>query len=661
MPSGVKISEEQKDNILNLWLQGYTYKIINTKTSVSPAAISGVIKKFLETQPDLSKLRELSLTLKKTGVSHLECIRGAKFLEKLNALNVSLKELDPILNFCRAMGDPVKAAGAGLEMASLKERTGKTYMEILDDYATIYAEHKHVTQQLKEEKQDLKNTRKQLISAKTLEELQKQLNLLGLSPERLKKFIQNSTQIEANGFTPEVSVILSRELKSLGLTPAKAVKKIINIIAQYGSLAGSIQTSLKAKVALNESIYILKTEKKRLATQYVLQENIIQKAQTRIVNLQREIKQLETRHDKRMQTLDRNYDTQVLFHKDKLRSINQEIDEVKTQRKIIKMSLINLTKVKGNIETYIDLGYTLHDRIKVQLKQVDEESQKRLEIRAEIKAMQNQLEAKNAWFNYLLSGTIPSWDSTFWKDLETMFKVKRGELPPTPYIKPASEAVRKRMINIYQRMVKEDIADQWAYQRLKEKNNQLEENLNQLEENLKKEHDGRAEEYKKKKSTEAQLKTFTDNWEVRVNEEVSNRLNYRMSTKRCRQCKSIFLVDKTVQVKGSGYTCPYCIFSFGVEDFPYSIYHFRNKAVILVSILDQKTENILVEATSEKVTIKSKDRSHHIEVSLKTYEKPIIAEKTYNKGVLKVTVKKGFEKPKHHTKMSRYVAIRTPN
>ena len=43
-------------------------------------------------------------------------------------------------------------------------------------------------------------------------------------------------QIEENGFTPEVSVILSRELKALGLNPTKGAEKIVALIVQYGSI-----------------------------------------------------------------------------------------------------------------------------------------------------------------------------------------------------------------------------------------------------------------------------------------------------------------------------------------------------------------------------------------------------------------------------------------
>ena len=71
MTSRIKISDAQKGKILDLWVQGYTYRIITEKTGMSTATISGVINELLETEQDFSELIELSLGLKKTGVSYL--------------------------------------------------------------------------------------------------------------------------------------------------------------------------------------------------------------------------------------------------------------------------------------------------------------------------------------------------------------------------------------------------------------------------------------------------------------------------------------------------------------------------------------------------------------------------------------------------------------
>ena len=85
----------------------------------------------------------------------------------------------------------------------------------------------------------------------------------------------------------------------------------------------------------------------------------------------------------------------------------------------------------------------------------------------------------------------------------------------------------------------------------------------------------------------------------------------------------------------------------GTEDFPYTIYLHQNKAVIIAHIPDQTNENLATESASEKVTIRSKDGTHCIKVPLETYYKPIIVEKTYKYGILKVTVESGYDSSTH--------------
>lgn len=168
---------------------------------------------------------------------------------------------------------------------------------------------------------------------------------------------------------------------------------------------------------------------------------------------------------------------QVLLLLRNLRSIRQEIDEVKMQKRLIEKDLEDLTGIIGTIEDYINYPDKLYDKLEVQRTRIKEGLQKRKEIDTEIKAMHDQLEAKDAWFNYLVSWEISSWDNMFWNNLDMLLKVRRGELPAAAYIKPASESVGKMMVELYYKMVKDDTVSKWAHQKLKKENAPLQEQV----------------------------------------------------------------------------------------------------------------------------------------------------------------------------------------
>jgi hypothetical protein len=140
--------------------------------------------------------------------------------------------------------------------------------------------------------------------------------------------------------------------------------------------------------------------------------------------------------------------------------------------------------------------------------------------------MKEQLDAKDAWTNFLLSGKMPSWDSAFWSDLENLLKVRKKELPETTYAKPASEALRKRLIDQFKEMTKEDIADIWQYTKIEQEKNRYMREL--------------ADEKEKREGAEKEQRNLKEAFENRIMEEASNILGQRINTKICKNCKALF-------------------------------------------------------------------------------------------------------------------------
>ena len=88
-----QISSEQYKLVLELWFKGYSYREISKITNVSLGAISSIINMERKREPQIDDFRLLNKSLEDVGVSIIDAVRGALFLEKLNTLNVSQEKI----------------------------------------------------------------------------------------------------------------------------------------------------------------------------------------------------------------------------------------------------------------------------------------------------------------------------------------------------------------------------------------------------------------------------------------------------------------------------------------------------------------------------------------------------------------------------------------
>jgi len=574
MPRGKPTSRELRRRVLDLWLKGFTYRKIQEITGVAPATTSKIVNDFLEQDPSISEIRELKKALQKANISHLESRRGASFLEELNKLGISLNEIDVIIKFYKGVETPIKAARAGLELERLKIKTGKGYDELVEEYRTKNENLVQIEKQLVNKKRRLNNVRSVLEEAEALESLQQELRILGLTPENLQKFVKNAKKVDENGFTPEISVILSQEMKKLGLDPTRAAVNVAELVAEHKNLRYAIESLKEEEAILKRRLTRLEAEEIRL---------------DKSVNMKREnIRELDNMAD--------DYSQKIL-------SMNTTIENLEIKKK----------------ETEEELG-----------------------------AMKEQIDATNAWRSYLLSGKIPSWESTFWQDLNQLISIKNRGISDGAYLKPASEAVRKKMVELYREMVKKDLGDVWdAFRQL---------DMRTLENRLEKEKKKSKALEEELARTQEELKTRKESFETRIQEEVSNRLSQRIATKKCSSCGGFFWIDTEARIKKPDHDCPYCYLGHFVENFPYNIYLYpHGKTVITAYLPDQKDEDMLIEPMSSDegwmVRISTRDGSHVFTVPLETHTEPMILEKTCEKGRLKVVLK--IEKPPMAAKVAK--------
>jgi len=83
-----QIPIEVRRRVVELWMDGNSYRQVSAKTGVSLGTISIIINEERRKVPDIEGLRELKLALKQADANLTDALRGASFLEKLNDLDI---------------------------------------------------------------------------------------------------------------------------------------------------------------------------------------------------------------------------------------------------------------------------------------------------------------------------------------------------------------------------------------------------------------------------------------------------------------------------------------------------------------------------------------------------------------------------------------------
>jgi len=230
------LKPEVKAKALRLWLNGLTYRLINEKTGVSLGAMNELVNEARKKAPDIDDLRQLNIALQKSDASVLDAVRGAKLLDKINVLGVSLERLGGFVNIVDKISsehnvEADKFIGLAIRLTELETKTGKTFHEIVREFEDKQARVKELDLKVKEldgqrvkMQGELSQAREKL--SKTLEELkrttgcQDRLQRLGLEKTAtLSEFIED---YELLGFSPKEVQRLAgwrKGLTKLGIDP----------------------------------------------------------------------------------------------------------------------------------------------------------------------------------------------------------------------------------------------------------------------------------------------------------------------------------------------------------------------------------------------------------------------------------------------------------
>lgn len=290
-----KLTDEDKRDVFNMWLNGDSYRKILEEKDISVGSTNRIIDDVRRQSPDIDLLRKLHVRLKKSGFTTYDALRACQLLEYLNNYGISASELQHYINLSqRSLADKNLQDNVmtyAVKLMELEQKYQKPYETVTEDFNKLVEEteaRKAENAELKEKNEGLEKqaknkteTNRQLDaqSVKISNEIAKLTTtykqLRDFGPEKLQKLANFVHDIDALDFKIEEIqklTILRRELMRMGFDPDNLEKDALR------SNSLRIEANeLESKVASlnNTTNQLAKTHTALLAAQRILQTNMI--------------------------------------------------------------------------------------------------------------------------------------------------------------------------------------------------------------------------------------------------------------------------------------------------------------------------------------------------------------------------------------------------
>lgn len=192
-----KFREQDRSKIVQLWLQNMNYRQIAQQTKASLGTISAEIEKARKAEPDLDSLRELNVTLKKSGVALVDAIRACPILLRLDELGVGVNQLPQYVEFSKKLAgehgvDPAELVESAIRLSRIEAETGKSRNDVLKEFEEKAIQLKELDNRIQTLHNELKHAQKQ----REIAQLCEQMKATGVEPGRLKEFIDRRGPLE---------------------------------------------------------------------------------------------------------------------------------------------------------------------------------------------------------------------------------------------------------------------------------------------------------------------------------------------------------------------------------------------------------------------------------------------------------------------------------
>jgi transcriptional regulator with XRE-family HTH domain len=133
-----RLPPQVEREILKRALQCGTYRELAREFGVSVATVSRVFEDARKIMPDVDSLRELSILLRKAGLTVFDATRSCRAMESLNKWGISLEELDGYVRlnerFLSERALDESFLSYALKLMQLEQVSGRTFQEVVEDF-----------------------------------------------------------------------------------------------------------------------------------------------------------------------------------------------------------------------------------------------------------------------------------------------------------------------------------------------------------------------------------------------------------------------------------------------------------------------------------------------------------------------------------------------
>lgn len=226
-------------------------KEIADKLEVSEGSVSGKLKIERKKSPDLDDLRKLNMALRKGDVSHLDAMRAARVLAKVDDAGVELKSKDLAGSeklFAEKGDEMGEAIEAGEYIMDLEKTEGKSFGELRREAERLKDIIIQRTEDYGRLDVNIQEKKRELGDVQVYEQLKRDLESMGTEVKAMAGFIRLHNRLVLLGFDEKIAVALATELQKRGLVTEEAVKDMVQVFEEFKSLdkaVGDLQTTRK--------------------------------------------------------------------------------------------------------------------------------------------------------------------------------------------------------------------------------------------------------------------------------------------------------------------------------------------------------------------------------------------------------------------------------
>jgi hypothetical protein len=213
---GIHIPENMRQTVIRLWLEGKSRKHIGLISGVSEGTVSNIIAEWRQKrgEEDAEALRELGISMKRTGIDAAQCAQGFRILSIMRKLGINENQfkffINEVYEYCQRFGLTAENIASNL-LAVIKLSKDIPLAKLSEHIEEKKNEKTHLEEDIKTLKENKEALEMEISAAKDLRDA-------ALENERI-------TTAEIREYSN-----LKAELRRYGLTIEEDIPKFVQVI-----------------------------------------------------------------------------------------------------------------------------------------------------------------------------------------------------------------------------------------------------------------------------------------------------------------------------------------------------------------------------------------------------------------------------------------------